>query len=363
MPKKKIDKVYDKTFKKWISEKSEAIAFSQTFLPEYLSEDIDFETMKLENASFVDESLDEHSSDLVYSCEWKTGEKMMIDFIYEHKSYLPQYPEFQLLRYLYNGYNYQIRQGIEPNPVVCVVLYHGKETWTVRNISDYFALQAEKIKQFIPNFKYVLVDLADYSDEDIMAIEAGFLLRSIMLLFKHKDDPQFVLQNTEKLFIFVEEDIAQERIEMYFELVFVYIFEAYLFKKEEVKQIMDTIPNILRNKATNTYEMLVQEGAIIGEERGIVRGQQFTEKYDALKSVLNSLIAAPELTDKQIALIVGTNIKFVEEVKEGFGNGKRVKAEKVVQKIFKDLGKLSAQENQRLELVFQKMLPKFQKGA
>lgn len=161
------------------------------------------------------------------------------------------------------------------------------------------------------------------------------------------------------MFIFVEEDIAQERIEMYFELVFVYIFEAYLFKKEEVKQIMDTIPNILRNKATNTYEMLVQEGAI----QGIERGQQFTEKYEALKSVLNSLIAAPELTDKQIALIVGTNIKFVEEVKEGFRNGKRVKAEKVVQKIFKDLGKLSVQENQKLELVFQKMLPKFQKEA
>jgi len=369
MAKKKIDKLYDKTFKRWISEKSEAIALSKNFLPSNISDNLDYETMTIENTSYIDASFEEHASDFVYSCRWKTAEEVKISFIYEHKSYLPRFPEFQLLRYLYNGYNYQIKQGLQPTPIICILFYHGKEQWTKRKISDYFSLQAEQIKQYIPNFDYVLIDLDDYSDDDIMAIETGFLLRSIMLLFKHKDDNQFVLQNIKKIFIFVEEDIPKDQKETYFEMVFTYLMEGFTLKIEEVKQVIQKIPNNLKDKAMSTYDMLIQEGVVIGEERGLEkglekgleRGRLFTEKIEAVKSVLNLSLVVPKWSNEKLAGFLHLTPDFIKKVKAGFIDGNEQKARKMMAQLLKEFGELSSQEKQQLEVAFKEKLVKFKK--
>jgi len=61
--------------------------------------------------------------------------------------------------------------------------------------------------QYLPSFDYELIDLTTISDEYLMNISIGYFLRSTFLVFKHKNDKSFIKQNTEEIFIFVEQQL------------------------------------------------------------------------------------------------------------------------------------------------------------
>lgn len=362
MPDKKIDNIHDKAFKSWMNEKSEAIAFARHALPKELAEKLLLDDMEIENASFVDEVYEENHSDIIYSCPTKKGENVLVSFIFEHKSYLPKYPEFQLMRYLYNGYNYQLKQDKEPTAIICILLYHGKELWLKRKVSDYFRESDAVIERYTPNFDYVLVDLADYTDQEILSIERKFLMRSMLLLFKHKNDDAFVIENSKELFIFVDEDILPEQVEYFFSTIFTYILHGYTLEDADVVDIVEELnSNDLKNKVMSTYDMLVEKGRIKGLENGLERGMQFGIQVGDLSQVLNTLLLAPDWAIEKVALFSKTTPQFVKLVKAGFEKGNEAKARKTVQKIFKEFGELNIKEQQKLEVVFQEYLMKFKK--
>ena len=143
MPKENI---YDKTFKKLMNETVEVIALVKSCFPKDLAEDLDYATMKLMPDSFIDDNMNEHASDVIHSCKLKSGEEVWLNFIFEHKSYLPVKPEIQLLKYISDGYNYQRQEKIPATQIIPVILYHGKEKWKIRQISDYMHTESTQCR-------------------------------------------------------------------------------------------------------------------------------------------------------------------------------------------------------------------------
>ena len=146
----------------------------------------------------------EYFSDLIYTCNWKSGDAIQLSFLVEHKSYLPETIHLQLLRYLLEAYDTQKRQKRPFSVVIPIVVYHGKQRWISKKLADHFELPDDRLSRFIPQFDYELIDLNVVSDKLIVTIENGYLLRSTFLLFKHKDDKDYVLRHSRDLFIFVE---------------------------------------------------------------------------------------------------------------------------------------------------------------
>jgi len=69
---KEINNPHDKFFKSFICEKENAIDFLKTFLPKNISGIIDFDSLLIENNSFVSEALSETFSDAIFKCKLKS---------------------------------------------------------------------------------------------------------------------------------------------------------------------------------------------------------------------------------------------------------------------------------------------------
>ena len=61
---------HDTFFKQVFSDKANTIDFSKHALREALAANLDYESFRLENVSYVDEHLAEYFSDVVYTCNY-----------------------------------------------------------------------------------------------------------------------------------------------------------------------------------------------------------------------------------------------------------------------------------------------------
>ena len=59
-------------------------------LPEKILKELNFNTLKTEDASFVTEELKEYQSDILFSVKTKSGQNRQIYVLFEHKSYVEE---------------------------------------------------------------------------------------------------------------------------------------------------------------------------------------------------------------------------------------------------------------------------------
>jgi hypothetical protein len=73
--------------------------FFHGVLPECLRALLDLKTLRLEKESYIDSELSEFFMDIVYACTYR-GSPVKLVLLFEHKSFVPDYPHFQLLQHL-----------------------------------------------------------------------------------------------------------------------------------------------------------------------------------------------------------------------------------------------------------------------
>ncbi len=130
---------HDRFFKLIFSDPQKARALLQGHLSPALQQAIDLETLTPDTQAYVDEEIKEYEADLVFNCLTReTKEPLKIAFLLEHKSYVPKYIHFQLLRYMLNRWEKQIKQGEKPVAVIPEVVYHGRSQWQPRPLPTNF---------------------------------------------------------------------------------------------------------------------------------------------------------------------------------------------------------------------------------
>ena len=105
---------HDIFFKSIFREKENVIDHLSFTLPKELLHKIDLKAMELDNNSYLDDELKEYFSDIVYKTHYKKEHKIRVCFLYEHKSYQPEYIHLQLLRYMLNIWNAALREKGTP---------------------------------------------------------------------------------------------------------------------------------------------------------------------------------------------------------------------------------------------------------
>ena len=133
---KQPSKPHDEFFKAVFSRLDIVLDYLKQMLPIDLQQELDFNTLIRANGSFVSPTLQEYFSDVVYRCTFKGSKKsIFISFIFEHKSSVERYPHLQLLRYMLDTWEEQLKQKKAIAPIVPIVVYHGKEKWKKRKFS------------------------------------------------------------------------------------------------------------------------------------------------------------------------------------------------------------------------------------
>ena len=197
-----------------------------------------------EPTTHVSEKLSEYFSDIVYSCHLNGGKPVKLTFLLEHKSYVPKNIYIQLLRYILEIYDGQFQNGESLTLVIPIVVYHGKNRWYRKAFSDYFDLQSSEFEKYLPTFDYELIDLREISDDLIIQQSVGHYLRSTFLVFKHKNEKEFVEQFSEEIFIFVNERLDQDQKLAFLKRLMTYIFGAFSYEQKEFGNYVKKVSNL-----------------------------------------------------------------------------------------------------------------------
>ncbi len=302
-PSKNPQNPHDRFFKATFSMKSVAKAFIKHFLPKEILEGIDLRTFKREKDSFIDEKLEEHFADLVYSCKNSKEQSLKIAFLFEHKSYPDKYIHFQLLRYFLNHWESERKQNVKKlSLVIPIVFYHGSPTWRKKPLSEHFKGYSDYNLQFVPQLEYLLIDLNQYSDEEILRLKVNFLVNGLILL-KHKLDKDYVFEQKERIFFNILSFIETVDGLAYYKSIFVYLIESMTFEKPELEFLIKNSPNKLKKMAMNTIDLLKQEG-----------------REEVVKI---AILEFPELSDERISKLVDGNLELVKRLRKELENGKK----------------------------------------
>ena len=118
-----IQNPHDKFFKAVISQLEYAKELISIKLPEEIKTQLDWEKLRQEPGSFIDEDYKEHFTDALFSISYKNKE-VLIAVLVEHKSHPDPKVFSQLLRYQSNIYASKGKI-----PILIQLFYHGQKKW------------------------------------------------------------------------------------------------------------------------------------------------------------------------------------------------------------------------------------------
>lgn len=360
----KINHPHDRLFGFTFNDKPSVIQFAQKFFPAEIAENLVFDSFQKEDTSYINEELQPFYSDKVWSCEWKgTKKRVKVSFLFEHKSNIEN-PWLQLLRYQLEGYRNQIQQQQEINRsqkvknrleltvIIPVIFYHGAGKWHYRPFEEYFELPHPSLKSYIPSFDYLLTDLSTYSNEELFALEVGFLL-STLLLLKHKNDKRFIKQYHQEVFIFVKELRHNPSTDSFLEIMVLYILRTYNLTAPEVKEIVENLPPKVKNLTMSTYDRLIAEGKVIGIREG--------ELKSTIQFALSTIVKLPQLSNKKIADLFNLEEVFIQEIRNALKQKKLAKLNQVILKEFQKNGITDKVETSKFKELVKKYYSLFHK--
>ena len=270
MDKDKTVNPHDKLFREIWSDKSIASDFLQNYLPAKVRNQIDLNTLEIAKDTFIDKELKEFYSDLLYTVDLQTGPGY-IYLLFEHKSYGDKLALLQILEYMAQIWRLHLKQhpGTLLPPVIPLLLYHGRNKWCWRRFSDLMAEPSAMMPEYIPDFKYILLDLTPYSDRKIKGV---LLCRAILLLFKHVRAPDFE-ERLGAILAMLNELKKSDNGFRYLEAIFRYLHSTADISSDKIKKIVNQNLDFEKGELFMTIgERLRKEGFEQGIQQGIQQG-------------------------------------------------------------------------------------------
>ena len=146
--------------------------FMTHYFPNEILQSIDLTTITTQKNSFIEPHLTESFSNLVFKVKINRMDGYLY-FLFEHKSYSDGWVALQLLKYMLKIWDQKVHQEkYKKLPIIIpFVFFHQLSSWTMgRKLSDKIKHDDQipkSIIAYIPNFKYVLLDVSRYKDEEL----------------------------------------------------------------------------------------------------------------------------------------------------------------------------------------------------
>jgi len=164
---------HDALFKRVFSDVTNAAGEFCSVLPSALVKAMDFKSLELRPGSFVDETLRERHTDLLYSVQLREREAFLY-LLFEHQSTVDGLMPYRLLGYICRVWENWLRDHPDARrlpAVIPVVLHHSETGWTAATrLLDLIDLDGESLqaaRAYVPDFQFCVDDLSHASDEEL----------------------------------------------------------------------------------------------------------------------------------------------------------------------------------------------------
>ena len=186
-------------------------------------------------------------------------------------------------------------------PVIPLVLYHGKENWKPGKLKSCFKNLPTGLIPFIPDFKYVFVDLSDYTNEEIAnEIFTQASLKISLLILKNIFYAEKLEKELRNFFEIGRIYFQEEKGLKFLESIIKYIFQVTEIKTLRVVEAIKPVTPKGGDLAMTTAEKLRQEGRQEGS-------------YNTLYSVIQTM-RKNGIADENIAKMMNLDIYIVKKV-------------------------------------------------
>jgi len=295
---------HDKLFKEIEKVKENCRDLIESTFPVELLAKLNLDTLENDNNSYIDETLQEYYSDIVYNCEYNSDTTIKIGILFEHKSYKPENEYLQLLRYILSIWEYAVKNKEELPIVIPVIFYHGKKKWNVKPLFKYFNGVDKILRQFIPDFKYILTDLIKIPDSVIINEKFNNINKVMALLFRHMNDEEYIEMHLEDFFSLVKEFFPNEKNGVIITFI-IYIMSITEIDNDYIKKCLSSISPEGGEIAMTTAMKLREEGLQEGRQEGLLDG-----KLEDAKIMLRKGLSVEDIIE-----ITGLSKEVIEKVR------------------------------------------------
>ena len=181
-----IISVHDAIFKQVLSDPKLADTFLREHLPTDVAVLLGPAPPEPVPASFVDEHLRQHHSDLLFRVRLKAGTDAFAYLLMEHKSSPDKGAPLQLLRYvvrILSQWYEQHRRKLPLPAVLPLLVNQGPDHWTYScEVARLFGDVPSAMTAYLPSFRHALVDLSRVDDD---ALSTQVRLRAFLKALKY----------------------------------------------------------------------------------------------------------------------------------------------------------------------------------
>lgn len=291
---------YDEAFAEVFTNRKIIESLLRDFVNENWIDLIDFSTMEVEKSVFKGIRDNKRESDILL----KFNGKLLIFILLEFQS-KPDAMLLRLLEYLTRIYRKQYKEMKQLHPVVPIVIYNGKALWKEKNsFSASMVDLPDEIKKYLPDFKYILIDIASYDDallEDLKdAVSYFFLLDKTDLTSREQASDRILgLLGTLRDF---DPEI--------FTLLGSYISGLLKHRSLEINEINDYLTDRRNGMLAQSIEDLYEEGKAEGLQVGREEGH-LTAKVETLLRLIEKKFSLS--TDEKQLISASKDAAVIDE--------------------------------------------------
>ena len=285
---KKTNNPHDALMKFTLSHKRESVKLIRDYLPKEFVEKLDLSTLKPMKDSFVNESLSEFFSDMVFSCKM-ADTLIYINILVEHKSFLPKFPSLQIIRYLIEGYELQAKNAGKSRELVAIVpiiIYHGKPKWPTGLFKEKHFKKVPFLWEHIPEVKYFLIDLSKFSNKEIL--KTNEFLETTLFVLKHYRNFNRIINVIDKILIFDRTKYARENVLKYLNALGMYLEQTN--NKTIVKEKIDMEAKKRLYYGDPGFVSIYDQRMMKAEKEGLEKGLQKGMQKGMEKGIQKGLI-------------------------------------------------------------------------
>ncbi|MBC3805043.1 Rpn family recombination-promoting nuclease/putative transposase [Acetobacterium fimetarium] len=320
----KVQNPHDKFFKDTFSNPVLVRDFVENYLPEPILKLVDLNELEIQNGSHVDEELSEVFSDMLFRTKINQRDGYLY-FLFEHKSYPDRMVALQLLTYMVRIWNQKVNKENQTHiPVIIpMVISHGKTKWKSGSMFSDLILNfesfPEEVKQLIPDYRYQLYDLSQFSDEDIKGKAELMIALSVARDIFKKSGEEFLETIFKAARALAELDEKETGIQ-YFETCMRYILTSGpKLSREQLNTVIKELEVTYKkgSEVTMTLAEILREE---GFEKGIEKGEIKTLIKMAIKLLTQKFGVMPAEYSEAITKLDSTNLEILIDGIKGFEN-------------------------------------------
>ena len=280
----------DKGYKKLFSNKEMFLEFLQTFVREDWVRDINTDDLVRVDKEYVLQDYRKKEADIVYKMKFKspaTGEEREAIFyvLFELQSSVDRLMPYRLLMYMVQIWKQELSNVTHEDAqnkdyklpaIIPIVLYNGSQQWdAVIEFKDLIS-EADRFEDWIVNFKYILVDVDQYSEEELLRISNSISLIIMMDQTIVTKDKSMLIKRLEKI-----RDAKGKLPSEKLELIYEWLKEVLLarFPLEEGMRIIESMKEgkAMTYAIERLFDNIEEEGMVKVARKALQKGMNLDD--------------------------------------------------------------------------------------